>query len=200
MPSRIEHKIENGMELKRCGKCKTYKPLDAFHTSGGRSWDNLCYACIECVNRQRTPGPRRGAVDRYNAIHWRVANEEGYLKKGIKVKVSKEDFVEWYTAHHFRGCHIDRIDDRGHYELSNMQLISQSEHNFKIRQDNLERLGIVEPEGMRYCYGCNSMKSESEFYKKKHKVSKINPKGLSENCKECDREKRMERYYNHKDY
>jgi len=180
MPSRIEHKIENGVELKRCGKCKTYKPLDAFHTVGGQTWDNLYYACIECANKRRTPGSQGGGLDRYNAMCWRVANEENYLKKGIKVKVLKEDFVKWYTANYFRGCHIDRVDDQGHYELSNMQLISQSEHNFKIRQDNLERLGIVEPKGMRYCYGCEVIKPENEFYKEKRKISQINPKGLHE--------------------
>jgi len=48
---------------------------------------------------------------------------------------------------------------------------------------------------MRYCYGCETMKPETEFYKKKCKVSKINPKGLDENCKECAREKRMDYYF-----
>lgn len=48
MPSRIPHIIENGIERKRCCKCKEYKYLSEFGKSMS-SWDKLRPTCRECV-------------------------------------------------------------------------------------------------------------------------------------------------------
>lgn len=195
MPARIEHKIENGIEVKRCGKCKRYKQLNKFHKANN-TWDGLFYKCIKCKNSELNNNTRKRAVSKYAALCWRVANDERYVKKGIKVKISQQEFIDWYLEHYIsKGCHIDRIDNHGHYELGNLQILTQLEHNLKRRQDRLDWLGIIEPDGMRYCFTCEALRPETEFYVKQRKISNSNPKGLDECCKECSRTKRMDYYY-----
>ena len=185
MPKRIEHEVKNGVELKRCGWCKKYKELGEFHKANN-TWDGLFYKCIKCTNEARNSNTRRRATAKHNAMCWRCQNEERYINKGIKVKVSLEDFVEWYQSNHIeKGCHVDRIDNHGHYEIGNLQVLTQREHNLKRHQDRLDWIGITETEGMRYCFFCKTLKPETEFYSKRKKLSISNKKGLSERCKKC---------------
>lgn len=44
---RIEHKIENGIELKWCGRCKKWLPLNNFSFNKVK-WDGLQERCSEC--------------------------------------------------------------------------------------------------------------------------------------------------------
>ena len=182
---KIEHRFENGIEVKRCGVCHQYKRLNEFHKANN-AWDGLFYKCIKCTNAARNSNTRRRAVAKHNAMLWRCQNEERYIKKGIKVKVDLEDFVKWYQLNHIgKGCHVDRIDNNKHYELGNLQVLTQREHNLKRRHDRLDWAGVTEPDGMRDCFTCKTLKLEKEFYKKKRKLSENNTKGLSERCKKC---------------
>jgi len=194
MAARIDHIWENGVELKWCSNCKLYRPLINFSSSKGHQWDDLFYICKNCRKSRRTANVQTIAVNCYVSICWRVSNDERYLKKNILVKVTKEDFVKWYENNYFKGCHVDRIENEGNYEISNLQTISHREHNFKRRRDRLNKIGIVEPLGIRYCFTCNTLRLESYFYKKKGKISKINPNGLNEDCKSCSRKKRTNHY------
>ena len=49
--NRKEHRIsqDTGMEEKHCGKCDTWKPLEAYGKHKGK-WDNLHAACKACEN------------------------------------------------------------------------------------------------------------------------------------------------------
>lgn len=192
MPKRIEHKIENGIELKWCAKCERWLELEAFHTTNNRTWDNRFYCCVDCYNKKRLNDPSFNAANTYKNMIDRCKNDPGY--KNIQTKVTKKDFIKWYTARWFKGCQIDRKDNSGDYEIGNMQLISRKEHNYKSRQDNLDARGVVEPEGKRFCYACERLRPNKEFYHRKRKVSKINPLGLSETCKDCERKQRKKRY------
>lgn len=194
MPKRIEHKWLNEKELKWCAGCKGFMELDKFHTTNGRTWDGLFYICRDCYNRKRDTSPRNNALRAWRHLNDRVKNDERYIKKGIQVLVEKEEFISWYCDNWFKGCMVDRIDNTGHYELSNIQLISQFEHNEKARVDRLALLGVVEQEGFRYCYGCEEVKRTEEFYRKARKVSKANPLGLDEKCKSCALKSRKQRY------
>ena len=44
---RIEHKTENDVELKWCGRCKRWLPLDRFSYNRSK-WDGLQERCNEC--------------------------------------------------------------------------------------------------------------------------------------------------------
>ena len=51
---RKEHRIsqDTGMEEKYCGKCDTWKPLEAYHKKKA-AWDNLNACCKTCDNTKR---------------------------------------------------------------------------------------------------------------------------------------------------
>lgn len=50
---RIEHKIIDGVECKRCGKCKTYKPVAMFNKNE-KVWDGLGHVCKDCNTKMAT--------------------------------------------------------------------------------------------------------------------------------------------------
>lgn len=193
---RINHEVVNGVETKRCYICKQQYPLSEFNANN-RTWDGLEQLCRTCQAQVRST-PRRAALNAYRLLLDRVNNRGGrfprYQEKGIVCRVSKEDFIAWYEPRYFKGCLVDRIDDDGHYELGNMQLIGREDHNYKARQDNLAKRGVIEADGTRYCYGCETVKSVKEFGAKPRKVSKINPLGLDEHCRECRRKQRNAYY------
>ena len=193
MPNRIEHKIKDGVETKRCAECKNYLPLNQFHPTGaGNTWDNLFAYCISCTKKRRNDDLRRKSIVQYGHIRRRIQRPR-YEEKGIELRISREDFIAWYSESYFRGCVVDRKDDKGHYEIGNMNLITPTEHNRKKRKDRLENLGIVETFG-RYCYQCRQEKPFESFYQKKAKVSEWNTLGLSEECAECTRKHRTNYY------
>jgi hypothetical protein len=100
--------------------------------------------------------------------------------QGVKVLVSKEDFVPWFMERDFPGCSVDRIDKTGHYELSNMQVITLKEN---IRKD----LGKAK-DGRCVCYSCKKEKELSEFVKESRRQN-----GYSTICKACERKRTRNR-------
>lgn len=48
---RIEHKFENGIEFKWCGRCKQFKPISEFSKHSGK-WDGLQERCNNCRHQQ----------------------------------------------------------------------------------------------------------------------------------------------------
>lgn len=198
MPNRIEHKMVNGIETKRCAECKEYLPLERFHKTGKtNTWDGRFAYCIDCTKHRRNDNINRKAVKIYGDLVRRTT-WQSYSKKGIEVKINKADFVKWYSEHYFKNGVVDRIDDKGHYEIDNIHIITTVEHNIKKRTDRLNVLGVTETFG-RYCYACNTEKPFGEFYHKKLKISDWNPLGLSEICKECSRQSRIDYYNRRKD-
>jgi hypothetical protein len=191
MPKRIEHKIINGVEKKRCAGCKEFLPLDQFHKTGqGNSWDGLLCSCLVCVKAYRNGNMHRKSVVQYGHMKRRVQGEN-YIRKGVEVRISLEEFEEWYTANYFKGGAVDRINDQDHYEAGNLQILTPTEHNEKRRADRLDALNVKEAFG-RYCYTCATEKPFTDFYVKKKKITKRNPLGLDETCKECSKKLRRE--------
>lgn len=193
------HIWEDDQEYKWCPACEKYILVLKFHTVNNRTWDNRFHICIECTNKRRRNKPRLNAFRTFKDIIKRVETYPSYKKRKVELRISERDFIIWYEKNWFPRCRVDRINNEGHYELSNIQLLTQNEHNAKARQDRLDFLGIVEPEGKRYCYTCESIKLHKEFYTKKRKISAWNPLGLDETCKQCSREKRMKYYYENKE-
>lgn len=61
-----------------------------------------------------------------------------YGGRGIELKISREDFIVWYIRE-TKGrtdLTIDCVDNDGHYELGNMQLITISENSRKAHQES----------------------------------------------------------------
>jgi len=195
MPNRIEHVFDAGVEKKWCWKCKEFHPVNEF-SKCFRQWDGLNHYCKDC-SRKRSRDPEWCARNVYNNILNRIETRNSYIEKGVQCNFSFEEFKDWYIPRHFPGCILDRIDNNGHYEIGNIQLLTRSEHNYKLRKDNLKSLGVIETEGKRYCRSCKAIKCESGFYRKKSKVNKYNPLGLDMICKECAKKYRRERHKKH---
>jgi hypothetical protein len=133
----------------------------------------------------RTIGSRRRASNKYNAI---VSRIRGYNNKknnsyiGIKLLVSREDFILWYMPLDFEGASVDRIDKNGHYELSNMQVIPLDENirkdKIKAKNDHCE------------CYVCKTTKPLEEF-----SVDNRRKNGRSTICKACENIRGKEKYH-----
>ena len=135
---------------------------------------------LKVDNRHAEIGGNHRAMSRYYMIKYRLKNthlpkNKNYI--GIELKVSKEDFINWFTKLDFKGCSVDRIKSTGHYELSNMCVIKLVDN---IRKDKLKSIN-----GLCVCYRCNSNKPLTEFSKDKRRIN-----GYSTCCKECDNKRR----------
>ena len=118
-------------------------------------------------------------------ILYRVNNthepkNSGYA--GVEVRVSKEDFIEWFMQRDFEGCSVDRINNHGHYELPNMQVIETWRN---IAKDKVKIKG-----GNHWCSRCKKYKPKNEMVKS----SKRKLMGVTTTCKSCDVKRRRDRY------
>jgi hypothetical protein len=106
--------------------------------------DNLLFGkttTCRCQTGRKWAGDKitQKAIERYSAMDQRCNNplNGDYFKygaRGIKLLISKKDFIEWFVAEskkvvHLRRYDIDRIDNNGHYELSNIRLVSPAENS-----------------------------------------------------------------------
>ena len=86
--NRKQHRIsqDSGIEEKHCGKCDTWKPLEAFSKSK-RAWDKLMSACKTCDNA-RTKKQRQElyATEEGRERH-RAQVRKSYKKRRMNGKV-----------------------------------------------------------------------------------------------------------------
>ena len=122
----------------------------------------------------RCIGSAQRASDRYSQILCRCGNREYY--KNIKVLVSRDEFMPWFMARDFKGASVDRINNRGHYKLDNMQVISVNDN---ARKDKIKNF-----DNGRKCSKCKIFKSREYFHKSKTRSS-----GLQDACKLCKKER-----------
>jgi len=128
MAPRKEHKTEDGIEKRWCGKCKIYNPLESFGYSK-TTWDNLrstCKQCLHKINIEKVADHRE-----YNKKYWqrtkkeqsekskkwREANpekvkenmkrwlEENKEHKKQKDKAYREDHKQQYIENHRKWVH-----------------------------------------------------------------------------------------------
>lgn len=127
---------------------------------------------------------RRRANNKYNAILTRLARTDNPKNKqyyGVELRVSRKEFIEWYMPLDFEGASVDRIDKNGHYELSNMQVISLEE--------NIRKEKVKESNGFCECYNCHKVKPINEFSKDKRRKN-----GHSTICLACDKVRGRNKY------
>jgi len=76
-------------------------------------------------------------VNGYKAANNTNIKNLQYINKGIELRITKDEFYEWCNAQWdlidsiYKSGEkptIDRINSNGHYELSNMRIISMSEN------------------------------------------------------------------------
>ena len=82
---------------------------------------------------------RRTAGRAWNRLNSRAGNKYGHGKhyEHVEVRMSREEFIDWATPqyeawfkkHPNITPSLDRIEESGHYELGNLQLITISENS-----------------------------------------------------------------------
>lgn len=75
---------------------------------------------------QVTVGCRRRAYNRYHFILNRIKNSSNYDNRsyrGAEVRMTVDEFIEWFLPKDFAGCAVERIDKKGHFELSNLKVV-----------------------------------------------------------------------------
>lgn len=113
---------------------------------------------------------------RYSMIKNRVNNSHkprNSCYAGVSLKVGREEFINWFMPLDYKGCSVDRVDNDGDYELSNMQVIPLIEN---MRKDRIKA-----QDGFCECYSCLESKPLEMFAKHPRRKT-----GRSTICKRCD--------------
>jgi len=96
MTKKIQHKVENGVETKYCGKCKIYKELIHYGYSGS-TWDNLRSTCKDCLKEDNIKNKEKRTA--YNKQYWEETKEQQKKKNKVwrenNKEYIKEKMKEW---------------------------------------------------------------------------------------------------------
>lgn len=170
--------------MRTCSRCKTAKPRGEYYRDR-RKLDGCQAICKACTAEERVAyrgTPYGQAARAWLSILHRLRSRDTY--QGRELRMTREEFMAWavpiyasWDASRGRPT-VDRIDNDGHYELSNLQIISMSENSAKDSR-------IVSPDGQSWCGGCQAHMDRSCFTKNRAQWD-----GLSKICRECEREKR----------
>ena len=93
----------------------------------------LCRAFERIHKEKKQLSPEEIAAYYYNNMRSRIKTKL-YKKNGIQIKWSKEDFIEWFISDKNQDRYnaiieagetpsIDRINSKGHYEITNCRII-----------------------------------------------------------------------------
>lgn len=131
-----------------------------------------------------TIGSRKRANNKYNAILCRTrgyGNRKNDKYRGVEVKVSRSEFIEWYMPRDFDGASVDRIDPTKGYELSNMQVIPMSLNASKDK--------VKASDGTCECGVCHEVKPLDQFVRERRRLN-----GYSTICKSCEAQRSKVKY------
>ena len=158
--------------MKTCSKCKIEKDVNEFSTNGSTvlaSGDVVIYRksnCKNCntskVNGVQRSNKRAYLVNKWSHIKQRCTDKKRKTYQGVAY-VARDEFVNWaigrsdfnslYDSWAKSGFNlqdsasIDRIDNNGDYELSNMQFIPFHINSVK---DKRKRIDIISPSGVEH--------------------------------------------------
>lgn len=135
--------------------------------------------------RERRKGdPYQEALRAWKAIPFRLKHSPRYV--GIELRMTQEEFMRWavrayrrwFKKHpNERPC-LDRIDNYGHYELSNLRLVNVT---FSVTHTRHSK-NMYAPKGTLWCGKCKQYLPSEHFYKR-----------YTGRCKLCDQTYRRER-------
>jgi len=118
---------------------------------------NQKFCCTKCYEKQKRPGRKPKKTARHYACNaWcrmnrRVKNYPSYVRKKIKVLMTREEFIAWacvefqkfLNINNFSSPSIDRINPDGHYEISNIRVLSLEENTTRMFLSNAYRKGGI---------------------------------------------------------
>ena len=123
-------------------------------------------------------------TNRWHGMKRRTQDEPCYVKKSIKLNMTREQFTSWVKSHwpliqdlkdQGKTPSIDRIDSSQHYTISNIQIISLRQNCIKGAQEAARVLTKKFP--TRFCvicekpidrkqYSCGRLESWAKYNKK----------------------------------
>lgn len=142
MTKRKEHKIENGVEMKHCNNCDSFKPLNNFNNSKS-SWDNLYRWCKDCMKDYRSKNKER--MTQYNKDYWVKTGEEQTKRHKIWAKENKEHRQEYNKK--YREMNYEKItaNDREYNRKRRADPIYQENFKrYRREYDKIKRQTDVE--------------------------------------------------------
>lgn len=126
-------------------------------------------------------------------IRKRAGNHDNKHPTYVNILCKIEDdqlFYFWYYQEYKRqrmtGCEeplmVDRINNMGHYEMKNIQLIPMSVNEKKKAEDHaIQHCGRIPKQEEKYCHSCHTIQiREKDFHKDSHELD-----GFRGNCKKC---------------
>ena len=138
----------------------------------------------KAVQRYRHTPKGKATTMWYNIVE-RAQDKRGNnpTYQHIKLLMTRDEFISWVIPQLEQWKHplvgtknspsIDRINTTGHYELSNLQLLTKSEHCKK-------KTRIESPTGTSWCIGCKQHIPIEHFARDNKRVSGVKPR-----CKFC---------------
>ena len=165
------HQTVNGIELKRCTKCKRWKELAEFNRDGARK-DGLKVYCKSCNNsyvlrrRRKNKKPIRENL-RYEDRH-RV--NRGFKEKLCSRCKKWKRYSEFYKS----------VSTNDGLSCGCRECYKNKSSKKYLRFEDRHR--VVDGVRQKYCRKCKKWKNEDKFYKDKGKKD-----GLHDRCKKCVR-------------
>lgn len=169
---------------KRCRKCSQTKSPGEFHRDK-KAKDGLVSRCKSCQH-EHDRQPRVMARMAFGAIKQRERNSDGKnpTYAAVELRIARTDFIEWYlvalaefvAGHGGAKQSVDRIDDDGHYELSNIRMIPMVANTRRQRRNK----NVHAKAGEAWCGKCRQYLPADEFHKNANHFN-----GLCTLCKKC---------------
>ena len=127
---RIPHKIIDGVEHKRCGKCSKHKLLELFNKDKN-NWDSLRSKCKECMKKERLK--RKSYIKAYNKSYWKNRDvEEEKRKKRKWREVNRDRVREKNREYYLQNLEYKKEYDRA-YREKNWELIKKRNREWRKR-------------------------------------------------------------------
>lgn len=153
-------------------------------TEAKRKWDRAFKSTVSGKAKTLWDGLSRRANNR-------IGTRPTYTD--VDVRLTRQEFMswaipeleKWIITHSLHSATVDRKDTRGHYELSNIQILSKSDNSRKLERNK----NVVAPDGYAWCGGCKSYLTINNFY---HNSNNTHT-GTSFHCKQHSKEY-MKRY------
>lgn len=133
MVKRIEHKMENDVELKFCGQCKVFKDLSIFGNSS-TTWDSLRPTCKDCLKENNLNNKEK--MTEYNKKYWQETKEEQKDKKKLWRENNKEYVKEKHKEWRDNNKEYIKQKDK-EYKEKNKDKIKKT-HNEWLRKNYLD--------------------------------------------------------------
>lgn len=143
--------------------------------------------------------PRGAAVRAWAALNQRARSRGPGLEaySHVEVRMTRDEFLawaipeyeSWFARHPGVTPSVDRVVASGHYEVSNLQILSVGANRYK----NSRHRNLFAPPDTHWCCRCQGYVTDSDFDTAPAWVTVNNPRGLCDYCKPCRRARMRDR-------